>query len=84
MIERRVLAPGYGGDVIQFKYDERRNFVWAIHRVWRGSPMQHRERRLETPDPNDNWITNGCINVMPDVYEELKDCCSNAKLVIVQ
>lgn len=82
LIERRVLTPGYGGDVLQFDYDEDRNFVWAIHRVWRGSPMQYRDRRLETETPADNWITNGCINVKPDVYEALKDCCSNSILTI--
>jgi hypothetical protein len=27
-------------------------------------------------------ITNGCINVMPDVYEALKDCCSGEVLTV--
>lgn len=74
-------SAGYGGDVLQF-LDEGSNGVLAIHRVWLLKPHEKRIERLLSSDPKAHIITNGCINVMPDVYEKLKDCCSNDKLVI--
>lgn len=78
--ERQVSASGYGGDVLQFDEDD--TFVWAIHRVWTGNPKEARIQRLQSSDPKRRLITNGCINVMPEVYEQLKDCCSASELVI--
>lgn len=43
----------------------------AIHRVWRGAPEQHRDRRLSSPDPTDNKITSGCVNVGDEMFAEL-------------
>ena len=77
---RITQSPGYGGDVIQFK--ETTDDVFAIHRVWLGKPKERRLQRLASPDPAQRQITNGCINVMPDVYEKLKTCCSNDSLVV--
>lgn len=80
MVNRNVLHPGYGGDVLQYFEDEKQ--VYAIHRIWLLNPKQHRLERLANPDPKQHMITDGCINVMPEVYEELKNCCSNETLVI--
>lgn len=61
---------GYGGDILVFK--ENRTSVWAIHRVWLGRPSEHRLKRLQSNDVAlRRSVTNGCINVMPDVYAEL-------------
>jgi hypothetical protein len=35
----------------------------AMHPVWLGYPEQKRQERLDSPTPDDNNITNGCINV---------------------
>lgn len=42
--------------------------VSAIHPLWMGNPDQRRPQRLRSNDPNDNRITNGCINVDPDFF----------------
>ena len=80
LIERRVLAPGYGGDVLQFKQDSKG--VYAIHRVWLGVPSQRRMDRFGQ-DANNRTITAGCINITPDLYEELKSCCRQHTLRII-
>jgi hypothetical protein len=80
LIRRYVLDPGYGGDVLQFS--ETKTTVFAIHRVWLLNPKQHRLERLKSNNVTDRFISNGCINVDPIVYEKLVDCCSNDKLTI--
>lgn len=80
IVQRLTDQPGYGGDVLQFKEDEQ---AWyAIHRVWVLRPKEKRLERLRQPDPNKRVITAGCINVEPDVYDKLRDCCSQMKIVI--
>jgi hypothetical protein len=37
--------------------------VLAIHPLWNGNPDQRRIQRLNSPSPDDNRITGGCINV---------------------
>jgi len=79
-IERRVMTPGYGGDVIQFHETDKE--VFSIHRLWLLSPKQQRTERLESETPDDNEISDGCINLRDDVYEQLKDCCVGQSLII--
>ncbi len=78
--ERRVLAEGYGGSVLQFKEDD--HYIWAIHTVWTGNPAEMRMQRLRSTTPSDNMVTLGCLNVLPDTYYALKACCGDAKLQI--
>jgi len=40
----------------------------AIHPVWLEIPSQNRLHRLYSETPDDNRITNGCINVLPDFF----------------
>ncbi len=71
----------YGGDLLVFKEDN--DDVWAIHRVI-NVPGQHRIQRLKANDVSKRRnITNGCINIEPEVYEKLVDCCSNSELYII-
>lgn len=42
--------------------------VLAIHPVWMGIPSQNRLHRLYSETPDDNRITNGCINVLSDFF----------------
>jgi hypothetical protein len=80
-LQRRYTdTPGYGGDILQFH--ETANAVYAIHRVWLLSPAQHRLERLKSDKVKDKFITSGCINVEPEVYEKLIDCCSSEQLMI--
>lgn len=62
---------GYGGDVLKFK--ETDDTVYAVHRVWTLNPKEHRIDRLKSNANNRKNITNGCINVMPEVYDIIKD-----------
>jgi hypothetical protein len=80
-LKKRITAdPGYGGDVLQFY--ETKDEVYAIHRVWLLRPEQKRLERLKSNNVKDRYISSGCINIDPVVYERLMDCCSNAQLII--
>ena len=74
--------PGYGGDVLAFYEDEK--VVYAIHRLWLLRPEQKRDRRIKSSNPKDRVITAGCINIAPEVYNKLVDCCSEDTLVITR
>lgn len=76
----RTPFPGYGGDIIVFTETEKH--VVAIHRLWLLKPEQKREVRIQSKRLEDHYITSGCINVEPNVYEKLKECCINEELVI--
>jgi hypothetical protein len=79
--DRRVAVPGYGGDVLAFAQDA--TGVFAIHRVWLRRPAERRYYRLTQGTTEERrTITNGCINVMPDIYEELISCCSRGKVTV--
>lgn len=47
--------------------------LFAIHPVWTGTPAQRRPQRLASPEPEDNRITNGCINVPKTFYYDIID-----------
>jgi hypothetical protein len=81
-LSRQAISdPGYGGDLLVFR--ESRDYVWAIHRVY---TLNREERRLERIRSGRadlrRDVTKGCINVMPEVYRKLVDCCSREVLVI--
>jgi hypothetical protein len=81
LIQRYVQTPGYGGDLLKFKEDK--DGFYAIHRIWLLNSSQHRLERIQSSNPKDRiTITKGCINVMPEVYDRLVDCCSNDQLII--
>ena len=80
--QRSVISEGYGGDVLVFW--ERGQDLFAVHRVWKLRPSQHRVERLYSADPAQRVITDGCINVMPDVYDQLVECCSDGEMEIVK
>jgi hypothetical protein len=79
---RYTRDPGYGGDVLQFY--ETKTDVYAIHRVWLLNPNQKRLERLKSTNIKDHFISAGCVNVEPEVYEKLIDCCTNELLIIKQ
>jgi hypothetical protein len=80
-LQQRLTAdPGYGGDVLQFH--ETKESVYAIHRVWLLKPEQKRMERLRSKNVKDRYISAGCINVDPVVYDRLMDCCNNTQLII--
>lgn len=76
----RIMVPAYGGDILAYR--ENATSIWSIHRVI-SVPGQNRLKRI-TSDKIKNRIgvTAGCINVMPDVFDLLVDCCSNSRIKI--
>lgn len=57
--------------------------IYAIHRVWTQKGRQERLWRLLHGQAHDRrFVTEGCVNVTPDVYEELVMCCSRLQLVV--
>ena len=63
---------GYGpsldaGRVLWVDYDS----AVSIHPTATGVPAEQRAERLESPTPDDNRITHGCINVSPGFYEQV-------------
>jgi hypothetical protein len=70
IVRRYVQARGYGGDVMQFA--DTPQGLLAVHCIWLGKPCEHRAERLASGDAGQRRnVTNGCINVLPDVYERL-------------
>jgi len=56
-----------GGRVLWVDYDA----AVSIHPTATGVPSERRVERLESPSPDDNRISHGCINVAPGFYEQV-------------
>ena len=56
-----------GGQVLWVDYDA----AVSIHPTATGVPSERRVERLESPSPDDNRISHGCINVAPGFYEQV-------------
>jgi len=79
-LERRSTTQyGYGGDVLLFKETE--HDLYTIHRVINLVPEQRRALRLRSI-AEDRKITLGCINLAPETYDALIECCSSSPLSI--
>jgi hypothetical protein len=75
-----IQDPRFGGDLLVFKHDG--TGVFAVHRVLEVEGQQ-RLARIRSPHAKHRiTITAGCINVEPEVYAALVDCCSESKIVI--
>ncbi len=55
------------GQVLWVDYDS----AVSIHPTATGVPAERRVERLESPTPDDNRISHGCINVAPGFYEQV-------------
>ena len=55
------------GRVLWVDYDS----AVSIHPTATGVPAERRVERLESPQPDDNRITHGCINVEPGFYAQV-------------
>ena len=56
-----------GEDVVWVDYDS----AVSMHRVLTTNAKEQRARRLQTPTPNDNRVSYGCINVPKDFFEDV-------------
>lgn len=57
--------------------------VMAIHPVWTGNSVQKRVERLASDNPSLHRITNGCINVSQEFFDEHLQGLDNATLYIL-
>ena len=56
-----------GADVLWIDYKQ----AIAMHRLASVSAAERRAERLASPDPGDNHISNGCVNVPPRFYDSV-------------
>jgi hypothetical protein len=64
---RFVARPGkdnHGANVVWIDYDA----ALSMHAIASVSASERRAERMATPDPGDNRISNGCINLPPKVF----------------
>ena len=71
---------GYGGDVLEFYESDKKSY--SIHRLYLMNRKQNREIRINSNDPNDRIITDGCVNVKHEVFDKLIDCCRDMEIEI--
>ena len=57
----------HGGEILLIDYAD----SIALHPVIKGTPAEHRARRLESATSQDNRISFGCINVPAKFYEDV-------------
>ena len=64
--------------VAQGKNNHGDNVLWidyagaiSMHRMHSVSAAERRAERMATPDPGDNRISNGCVNVPPSFYDRV-------------
>lgn len=55
------------GRVLWVDYDS----AVSMHPTATGVPAERRPERLASPEPDDNRVTHGCINVAPSFYDEI-------------
>jgi hypothetical protein len=56
-----------GEDVLWIDYQQ----AIAMHRLASVSAEERRAERLASPDPSDNRISNGCVNIPPRFYDSV-------------
>lgn len=78
---KRYKADKYGGTVLVFI--DGVAAATALHRVYLGNPAQKRDKRILSDDPNVRRITNGCINVPVDFFDEVLEKLPNGTLLFV-
>lgn len=71
----RIRDPRFGGTVLEFLRvgDE----AFSVHRTWPG-----REKMYSLPEEKRRNISQGCVNVDPQVYQKLVACCVGTPIVI--
>lgn len=65
-------------------FTETHDTLFAIHRVWTGSPAQRRQWRLDHGSAQQRHISSGCVNVARDVYDYLLASCGMGCLVTIK
>lgn len=73
--------PGYGGDVLVYADD---GDAWrSIHRTYTLDRRRDREALYANTTPEQRTVTAGCVNVEPELYQDLRDNYRNLPLIIM-
>lgn len=72
---------GYGGDVLV--YDQNETEWYAVHRTYDRDRRRDRSL-LYDREAEYRQVTSGCVNVQPEVYENLRERYRNARLLILE
>lgn len=75
--------PGYGGDVLTFANDDINKVTVSLHRVWLENPAERRLQRLQSSNPNERRISDGCINIPDSFYNNIVDIVNGSKIYIL-
>lgn len=80
LVHKLTDQPGYDGHVLEFL--ETSKISYAVHKVFLLDKEQHRDKRIKSIEVKDRIITDGCINVTEEVFNELVSCCESDKIKI--
>lgn len=72
---------GYGGDVLM--YAQTPTEWYGIHRTYTEDRQRRREELYYGTTPEQRQVTAGCVNVEPEIYEDLRENYRNYPLRIV-
>jgi hypothetical protein len=78
---KKVFSWRLNSDILVFI--QGKSSIAAIHPLWTKNKDQRRLQRLLSPEPTDNRITSGCINVLPAVFSVLAQLPPDTKLTIL-
>lgn len=73
--------PGYGGDVLM--YDGNEEEWYAVHRTYTRDRRRDRSVLYDGTTPAQRRVTAGCVNVEPEIYDQLRRDYSTSRLVIL-
>jgi hypothetical protein len=73
--------PGYGGDVLVYRETEDARF--SVHRTYTLDRRRNRAELYDGTTPEERTVTAGCVNVEPELYEELRDNYRRHPLIIL-
>ena len=80
MVVMETQQKGYWGEVLVY-YREPTGW-WGIHKTYK--PLWNKRDPLYAgPASGRRYVTGGCPNVQPAVYNALRECCANSTLTIV-
>lgn len=76
----KTQQKGYRGEVLV--YHREPGSWWAVHKTYvplldKRDPLYRGSARAR------RYVTAGCPNVQPEIYDALRECCANSTLTIV-
>ena len=65
---------GYGTNtLLHFICNRDQTICTSLHQTWTGVAAERRPQRMATSTIDDNYISNGCVNIDPDTWKTVLD-----------